>query len=157
MVGGVEEKMNRGIDYNAIAVLCFCATEDGLWIVHKRGKKCKTPDVWGFMSGKLELGEQPQDCVIREVQEEYGCAPIQIASLEPRMGFLEHGGTTHNWLMLPYFVRVNSGDIRPNKREVAEMAFLDTFEEIQEPRHPGLMPMLDYHREELEKLLRYRG
>lgn len=147
--------MVRGVDYIAVNVLCYCITEDGLWVVHKRGKKCKTPDVWNFVSGKLEMGEQPADCAYREVQEEYGCSPLEVTALEPHASVMENShGKKYHFLMLPYFVRINSGDIKPSKREVAEMAFVDSFDEIPSPHHPGLMSSLNFHREALLRMQR---
>ena len=142
-------------DSIAISVLCYCITEDGQWVVHKRGKKCKTPDVWNFLTGKLEAGEQPSDCAEREVSEEYGCSVLDMISLEPHMSALENNrGKKYHFLMIPYFVRINSGDINPNKREVAELAFVDSFDDIPKPYHPGLLNSLKYHKETLMKLRR---
>jgi ADP-ribose pyrophosphatase YjhB (NUDIX family) len=147
--------MVRGVDFIAVNVLCYCITEDGLWVVHKRGKKCKTPDVWNFVSGKLELGEQPSGCAYREVQEEYGCKPLGVVALEPHANVMENAnGKKYHFLMLPYFVRINSGDLKPNKREVADMAFVDSFDEIPTPHHPGLMSSLEHHRENLMRMRR---
>jgi 8-oxo-dGTP pyrophosphatase MutT (NUDIX family) len=137
-----------------VTVLCYVATEDCNWIVHRRGKECKTPGVFNFVSGKLEPDEQPEEAAYREVCEEYGCEPQFIVPLAPHQSLVESERETFRWLVLPFYARINSGDLRPSKREVSDLTIIPCLDEIPSPQHPGLMPSLERNRIQLEKLNR---
>lgn len=53
--------------------LCYIE-KDGMWLMLHRNKKEKDPNEgkWIGIGGKIEEGESPDECVLREVQEETG-------------------------------------------------------------------------------------
>jgi mutator protein MutT len=46
--------------------------KDGKILISKRLKKSPLGSCWEFPGGKLESGETPEECAVREVQEEVG-------------------------------------------------------------------------------------
>lgn len=58
--------------------LCYLE-QDGCWLMLHRVKKKQDAnhDKWIGVGGKFEAGESPEDCVVREVQEETGLTLTQ--------------------------------------------------------------------------------
>ena len=87
----------------------FCA------LIHR-----PTYDDWSFPKGKLESGEQPLECALREVYEEtgYRCrAGQELASTH----YLDHLG--HSKIVRYWLLEVTEGSFSPNQ-EVDAIAWL---------------------------------
>lgn len=54
-------------------------SNDGRYLLCQRGGEDKLAGKWEFPGGKLEEGETPEECLIREISEEL-CLQIDIAS-----------------------------------------------------------------------------
>ncbi len=56
-----------------MATLCYVQNDTHTLMLHRNKKENDTHrDKWNGLGGKLEAGETPEDCVIREVYEESG-------------------------------------------------------------------------------------
>ncbi|MDG2004877.1 MAG: NUDIX domain-containing protein, partial [Novosphingobium sp.] len=53
-------------------VAAAIAIRDGLVLVTRRGPGENLEGCWEFPGGKLEPGETPQECIVRELAEELG-------------------------------------------------------------------------------------
>ncbi len=59
--------------YMKIATLCYCRNEGKTLMIHRVKKENDMHEgKWNGLGGKLEPGETPEECVIREVREESG-------------------------------------------------------------------------------------
>jgi len=63
--------------------MCFIVNSDKILLIWK--KKGVGNGFWNGPGGRLEKGEKPLDCVVREVVEETGIKPIK----PERLGFVE--------------------------------------------------------------------
>ena len=100
--------MEVGVDYIGIGVSLVCHDGQGRVLMNKRSRQCR--DEWGrwdHCGGKMEFGETPEECSCRELEEEYGCKP-----LEYRFGGVVNtirnikGHKTH-WVILAYLVQID--------------------------------------------------
>jgi len=56
-----------------VVVTAAIIRRDGLVLIAQRKHSSwLEPDKWEFPGGKLEAGERPEDCVVREIREELG-------------------------------------------------------------------------------------
>jgi mutator protein MutT len=57
---------------HALRVLAAVLEKDGRWLIAKRKKGDRFAGLWEFPGGKLEQGEVPEACLVRELSEELG-------------------------------------------------------------------------------------
>ncbi len=65
--------------------------------------------LWEFPGGKIEPGESPADCVVREVKEEIG---IDVTA-EAELATIEHEYTHFTITLIAHICRYQSGEARP--------------------------------------------
>lgn len=94
--------------------------------------------LWEFPGGKVEAGESPEACLVRECSEELGI-DLKVSDLEP-LTFASHTYADFHLLMPVFACRRWRG--QPHGREGQQVAFvaagaLDTY-----PMPPADAPML---------------
>jgi len=82
---------------------------DGRVLICQRPQGKQLAGLWEFPGGKVEAGESPEDCLIRELQEELGIT-VKQACLAPFV-FASHAYETFHLLMPLYLVRRWSGTV----------------------------------------------
>jgi 8-oxo-dGTP diphosphatase len=66
-----------------IHVACAIIQQDGLILAAQRSSTMSLPLKWEFPGGKLEAGESPQVCLLRELNEELGISVTISEELPP--------------------------------------------------------------------------
>ncbi len=89
-------------------------------LVATRPRSKSMAGLWEFPGGKLEPGETPEACLIRELEEELGIV-TRTACLAP-LTFASHGYADFHLLMPLYVCRVWEGE--PVPREGQEIRWL---------------------------------
>lgn len=69
MQGEDETSMKKTV--KVVGAVTF--NENGDILCALRSSEMSLPNLWEFPGGKIEEGEQPEDSLIREIQEELGC------------------------------------------------------------------------------------
>ena len=90
-----------------IRVVCAVIFFEGRVLATQRGKHKNQPQLWEFPGGKIENGESPEECIVRELQEE-----LRIhVKLKNRMQecFHDYGGFEIN--LIPFLAEFLSGTI----------------------------------------------
>ena len=64
--------MNEASPNKHIHVACALIERDGLVLAAQRSAAMNLPLKWEFPGGKLEAGETPEECLLRELVEELG-------------------------------------------------------------------------------------
>lgn len=57
---------------NIQRVIAGVMEKDGLYLIAQRSKKDAHYKLWEFPGGKVEQGETDQECLVRELNEEFG-------------------------------------------------------------------------------------
>ena len=94
--------------------------------------------LWEFPGGKLEVGESPEDALIRELDEELG-----IIVREPCLAPLTFASHTYEkfHLLMPVFV-CRRWDGTPERREHAELAWVPRMRLVDYPMPPADLPLI---------------
>jgi 8-oxo-dGTP diphosphatase len=94
--------------------------------------------LWEFPGGKIELGESPEQTVVREMMEELGIK-VRAKDLAP-IGFASHAYPKFHLLMPLYACRKWLGKISP--REGQEIAWVKPLEMAAFPMPPADEPLI---------------
>jgi 8-oxo-dGTP diphosphatase len=86
-----------------LVVACALVDSDGRVLIAQRPPNKGMSGLWEFPGGKIETGERPEDCLIRELKEELGIA-VKEACLAP-FTFASHSYTDFHLLMPLYVCR----------------------------------------------------
>jgi hypothetical protein len=75
-----------------IKVTAAILVKDRKVLIAKRKSTDKLPDKWEFPGGKIEPDETPQDCLAREMEEEFGITVSVGEFLGESVYHYDHGG-----------------------------------------------------------------
>ena len=94
-----------------LVVACVLVDGDGRILLAQRPKGRSMAGLWEFPGGKLESGETPEACIIRELQEELDIT-VKPACLAP-LTFASHAYEDFHLLMPLYVARRWEGVVTP--------------------------------------------
>jgi 8-oxo-dGTP diphosphatase len=100
---------------------------DRILLGHRSPQRAFYPNVWDLFGGHIEPGEQPEQTLVRELQEELGITPTQWMALETlRESVLEHDQiSSHDLIVHLYCVTAWSGT--PVNRQPDEHSTIQWF------------------------------
>ena len=116
---------------------------DGRVLICQRPEGKQLAGLWEFPGGKVEPGETPEACLIRELNEELGIEVTQ-ACLAPFV-FASHSYETFHLMMPLYLVRRWSGTVQ--RREHAALAWVKPVKLGDYPMPPADAPLVAWLRD----------
>ena len=116
---------------------------DGRVLICQRPQGKALAGLWEFPGGKVEAGETPEACLIRELHEELGIE-VTEACLAPFV-FASHAYETFHLLMPLYLIRRWSGSV--TAREHAAMAWVKPVKLGDYPMPPADAPLVAWLRD----------
>lgn len=131
--------MNSGINYVGISTPFYCHDGKGRFLLHKRTDKTRDEHgAWDSGAGQLEFGISPEENVLKEVKEEYGCNGI-IQEKLPYYSIIRNwqGQVTH-WIALPFFILVNPAEVINNEPDKIERIGWFSLNSFPSPLHTAL-------------------
>ena len=97
-----------------IPVTCAIIFHQGKVLAAKRSKTMDLPGKWEFPGGKIEAGESPEACLIREIQEELAVKISIIQELLP----CEYRYSDEKIIQLiPFVAKLESFDFQLSEHE----------------------------------------
>jgi 8-oxo-dGTP diphosphatase len=121
-----------------LVVACALIDADGRVLIAQRPEGKGMAGLWEFPGGKIETGERPEDCLIRELKEELGIA-VKEACLAP-FTFASHSYETLHLLMPLYLCRRWEGT--PSPLEHTALKWVKPRELPQYPMPPADIPLV---------------
>ena len=116
---------------------------DGRVLICQRPEGKSLAGLWEFPGGKVEPGETPEACLIRELDEELG-VQVNQACLAPFV-FASHAYETFHLLMPLYLLRRWDGQV--TRREHAALKWVQPVKLFDHPMPPADAPLCAWLRD----------
>jgi 8-oxo-dGTP diphosphatase len=122
-----------------LVAACALVDKDKRVLLARRPPGKAMAGLWEFPGGKVEPGERPEDCLIREMHEELG-VEIRHPCMAP-FAFASHAYPDFHLLMPLWVVRRWEGT--PVPREGQELAWVRPIRMNEYPMPPADKPLVD--------------
>ena len=116
---------------------------DGRVLLGRRPQGKSLAGLWEFPGGKLEPGETPEACLIRELDEELGVT-VAESCLAPFV-FASHGYDSFHLLMPMFLCRRWTGTVEPRQHEA--LAWVKPNQMGDYPMPPADAPLVAWLRD----------
>jgi 8-oxo-dGTP diphosphatase len=123
-----------------LVAACALIDADGRVLIAERPAGRSMAGLWEFPGGKVEVGERPEDTLIRELQEELGIA-VNEACLAP-LTFASHAYENFHLLMPLYVCRRWEGTV--TAREGQRLAWVRPNRLREYPMPPADTPLISH-------------
>jgi 8-oxo-dGTP diphosphatase len=123
-----------------LVVACALVDADGRVLIAQRPEGKQLAGLWEFPGGKVEKGETPEECLIRELREELGIE-TQVTCLAP-LTFASHSYDDFHLLMPLYVCRRFSGI--PEAREAQALKWVRPSRLRDFPMPPADAPLISF-------------
>lgn len=130
--------MKAGLDYVGVTTPFYCNDGKGKYLLHKRSKDCRDEQGrWDPGSGKLEFGLTPEENVLKEVKEEYGCKGVIQKRVPAHSIHRTYKGKETHWITIPFFVLVDPRKVRNNDPQKIDKIDWFKLTNLPKPLHTG--------------------
>lgn len=121
-----------------LVAACALIDADNRILLAQRPEGKQLAGLWEFPGGKFELGERPEDCLIRELHEELGI-DVKAACLAP-LTFASHAYEDFHLLMPLWICRKWQGFVTP--KEGQNLAWVKSQDLRNYPMPPADEPLI---------------
>jgi len=126
-----------------LVAACALVDVDGRVLLCKRPQGKQLAGLWEFPGGKLEAGENPEDCLVRELYEELGIK-VTRSCLSPFV-FTSHAYDSFHILMPLYLCRRWDGFVTAQEHEA--LAWVKPEKMSDYPMPPADAPLVAWLRD----------
>ncbi|MDP3058155.1 MAG: 8-oxo-dGTP diphosphatase MutT [bacterium] len=121
-----------------VRVTAAIMIQDGQLFIAKRAENGSMAGLWEFPGGKIEQGETPEDCLRREMQEEFG---IEVEVLHHcHTSIYNYADKTIE--LISYFVNWVSGEMQLTSH--SEVCFVAVADVLAYDFAPADVPIAEY-------------
>lgn len=145
--------MKKGVDYPGITTVFLCHDGNGNVFLAERSEKCRDEHHrWDCGGGSLDHGESLEDCLRREIKEEYNADIVKITFLGYRQVFRTNpeGEKTH-WIAFDFLCEIVRDQTMVNEPEKFEDSGWFPFANLPEPLHSQFPTFLKNYETQLKK------
>ncbi len=134
-----KTNVKRGVDCIGVAISFVLHDGSGKVLLHKRGEKCRDEQgKWDTGGGALEFGESFEDCVTREVKEEFCCDVLGLKFLGTLNVLREHNGSPTHWVSVCFAIKIDPTQVCNGEPEKIEELGWFLPDDLPSPQHTTL-------------------
>jgi 8-oxo-dGTP diphosphatase len=135
--------LKKGVDFIGVTCVFYCHDGKGNVLMHKRSKNCRDEiGRWDTGSGSMEFGETPEQCVTREIQEEYCVKPKKIQLCGVRNVLRMNGETKTHWIAFLFLAHVDPKRVAIGESEKMEELSWFSLKKLPKPLHSAFRDQL---------------
>jgi 8-oxo-dGTP diphosphatase len=123
-----------------LVVACALIDPDGRVLVAQRPPGKAMAGLWEFPGGKIETGERPEDCLIRELKEELGI-DVKQECLAP-LTFASHAYAEFHLMMPLYICRRWQGMVASREGQALKWVYPTRLRDY--PMPPADAPLIPF-------------
>lgn len=139
--------VKAGEDYIAISTPFYCNDGNGNFLLHKRSKNCRDEQgKWDPGGGRLEFGLTPEENVLKEVGEEYGCKGVIQKSIPSHTILRINNGKKTHWIVFPFFIKVKKSEVKINEPDKIDELGWFRLTNLPKPLHSGFSWTLKHYK-----------
>jgi ADP-ribose pyrophosphatase YjhB (NUDIX family) len=147
-----EKDFLRGVDCIGVTCVFWCHDGKGKILFHKRSEHCRDEQGrWDPGGGAMEIGETFEECVRREMKEEYDLEPLKIEYVMTKNVLREHGGRKTHWIKNIFWVLVDPAYAKIGEPKKMDAIGWFTTDNLPSPLHS----QIPYEVEILKKYLNH--
>jgi len=151
-----QQQLKKGKHYTGVCVIFLCHDGQGNFVMHRRSAQARDEHgKWDIGGGGLAFGEKIEDCLTREIKEEYCTDVISHDFLGYRDVHRTHDGHTTHWIALDFLVQIDRSQVAigdPEKMDDIAWFRLDTMP-APEDQHSQLPAALQQYASQLSSAL----
>ena len=130
----------------------FCHDGKGNFLFYKRTKNSTDEHGrWDCSGGTLKFGEQPTDCLIRKIRQQYKINPEEYKELPACSIILKINGKIKQWVAIPFIVKVDRKKVKIGEPKKMEKITWSTLNNLPSPMHRGATYILKKHKNLFKK------
>ena len=96
--------------------------------------------------GRLEFGLTPEENVLKEVKEEYGCKGVIQKGIPPHTLIRMNKGKKTHWIVFPFFIKVKRSEVKINEPEKIDELGWFRLNKLPKPLHTGFKRTFKHYR-----------
>jgi len=142
--------MKKGVNYIGIAVAFLCHDGRGNYVMHRRNENCRDEHgCWDFGGGGVDVGESIENCLQREVREEFGVDILESHFLGHREIFRNQAEVPTHWICFYYQVHVDREKVVNNEPEKHDELGWFRFDNLPQPLHSAIKKDIEMYKDKL--------
>lgn len=147
----MSKELKKGVDFVGVSIVYFCYDGNGRFIMAKRSKNARDEHGrWDIGGGALELGDEVEERLRKEVKEEYCTDVLEFEFLGYRDVHREHNGQATHWIGLDFKVRIDPKKVKNGEPHKLEEIGWFTLDNIPEDSHSQFPHFLRLYRDRLK-------
>ena len=150
-----ELRKHKGTSFTGITTVFFCHDGQGRLLLQKRSQKTRDEQGrWDPGGGGLKHGESVEDSLKRELEEEYGVAPLQLDFIGYFDAFRKNQDNhdTH-WLAMCFAVLIDPAQVTVNEPDMIDDIGWFTLDKLPSPMHSQLDYFMSLHGPKLREYM----